>query len=168
MQPLRTGKPCGTKHDAIFIPFHSRFQAKKCSRCGLESLGQLSPKSEVGGTAFAAIIGSTRRREILDSIHWIQPPRSPTSCAAKYGTAYGPSNFGIQAKPLRLSSTSNAGIRAKQTCSRFFGALEADLGGRQLGTYALMCPGAANGPAALPELPNQRPPLFLKCSNGTG
>jgi hypothetical protein len=25
MQPLRTGKPCGTKHDAIFIPFHSRF-----------------------------------------------------------------------------------------------------------------------------------------------
>ncbi len=26
MQPLRTGKPCGTKHDAIFIPFHSRFE----------------------------------------------------------------------------------------------------------------------------------------------
>jgi hypothetical protein len=21
MQPLRTGKPCGTKHNAIFIPF---------------------------------------------------------------------------------------------------------------------------------------------------
>jgi hypothetical protein len=28
MQPLRTGKPCGTKHDAIFIPFHSRFYVK--------------------------------------------------------------------------------------------------------------------------------------------
>ena len=28
MQPLRTGKPCGTKHDAIFMPFHSRFQDK--------------------------------------------------------------------------------------------------------------------------------------------
>jgi hypothetical protein len=26
MQSLRTGKPYGTKHDAIFIPFHSRFQ----------------------------------------------------------------------------------------------------------------------------------------------
>jgi hypothetical protein len=25
MQPLRTGKPCGTKHATIFIPFHSRF-----------------------------------------------------------------------------------------------------------------------------------------------
>jgi hypothetical protein len=25
MQPLRTGKPCGTKHDAIFIPVHFRF-----------------------------------------------------------------------------------------------------------------------------------------------
>jgi hypothetical protein len=26
----------------------------------------------------------------------IQPLRSPTSCAAKPGTAYGPSNFGIR------------------------------------------------------------------------
>ena len=28
MQPLRTGKPCGTKHKAICIPFHSRFQVE--------------------------------------------------------------------------------------------------------------------------------------------
>ena len=31
MQPLRTGKPCGTRHDAIFIPFRSRFQAESYS-----------------------------------------------------------------------------------------------------------------------------------------
>ena len=55
-----------------------------------------NPNTEVGGTAFAAIIGSTSRRAILDSINWIQPLRSPTSCAAKHGTAYGPSNFGIR------------------------------------------------------------------------
>ena len=29
MQPLRTGKPCGTKHDAVFIPFHFRFQGNQ-------------------------------------------------------------------------------------------------------------------------------------------
>jgi hypothetical protein len=34
----------------------------------------------------------------LDSINWIQPLRSPTSCAAKHGSAYGPSNFGIRAE----------------------------------------------------------------------
>jgi len=28
MQPQRTGKPCGTKHDTIFIPFHFRFQVE--------------------------------------------------------------------------------------------------------------------------------------------
>jgi hypothetical protein len=55
------------------------------------------PNSEVGGTAFAAINGSTSCREILGSIDWIQPQRSPTSCAAKHGTAYGPLNFGIRA-----------------------------------------------------------------------
>jgi hypothetical protein len=59
---------------------------------------RLNPNTEVGGTAFAAIIGSTSRWAILDSINWIQPLRSPTSCAAKHGTAYGPSNFGIRAK----------------------------------------------------------------------
>ena len=46
-----------------------------------------NPNSEVGGTAFAAIIGSTSRREIWGSIDLIQPLRSPTSCAAKPGTA---------------------------------------------------------------------------------
>ena len=56
---------------------------------------RFNPNSEVGGTAFAAIIGRTSRREIWGSIDLIQPLRSPTSCAAKPGTAYGPSNFGI-------------------------------------------------------------------------
>ncbi len=58
----------------------------------------LNPNTEVGGTAFAASIGRTSRQEIWGSIDLIQPLRSPTSCAAKPGTAYGPSNFGIQAK----------------------------------------------------------------------
>jgi len=62
----------------------------------LDCWGVFNPNTEVGGTAFAAIIGSTSRRAILDSINWIQPLRSPTSCAAKHGNAYGPSNFGIR------------------------------------------------------------------------
>jgi hypothetical protein len=65
----------------------------------------MSPNSEVGGTAFAAIIGSTSRREILGSIDLIQPLRSPTSCAAKPGTAYGPSNSGIWAEWKRARWT---------------------------------------------------------------
>jgi hypothetical protein len=66
--------------------------------CIEDALGSrlFNPNTEVGGTAFAAIIGSTSRRAILDSINWIQPLRSPTSCAAKHSTAYGPSNFGIR------------------------------------------------------------------------
>ena len=44
-------------------------------------------------------------------------------------------------------------------------AAEADLGRRQLGTYALICPGAVNGPSPPPALPNQRPHLSLKCSD---
>ena len=55
-----------------------------------------NPNTEVGGTAFAASIGRTSRQEIWDSIDLIQPLRSPTSCAAKPGTAYGTSNFGIR------------------------------------------------------------------------
>ena len=51
----------------------------------------------------------------------------------------------------------------KKNGSRFFGAAEADLGRRQLGTYGFICPGAANGPSPPPALPNQRSPLFLKC-----
>ncbi len=54
------------------------------------------PNSEVGGTAFAAIIGRTSRREIWGGIDLIQPLRSPTSCAVKPGTACGTSNFGIR------------------------------------------------------------------------
>ena len=49
----------------------------------------------------------------------------------------------------------------KKYCSRSFGAAEADLVRRQLGTYALICPGAANGPSPPPALPNQRPHPFL-------
>ena len=60
----------------------------------------VNPNTEVGGTAFAASIGRTSRREIWGSIDLIQPLRSPTSCAAKPGTAYGTSNFGIRAKGL--------------------------------------------------------------------
>jgi hypothetical protein len=56
-----------------------------------------SPNTEVGGTAFAASIGCTSRREIWGSIDLIQPLRSPTSCAAKLGAACGTSNFGIRA-----------------------------------------------------------------------
>jgi hypothetical protein len=67
-----------------------------------------NPNTEVGGTAFAAIIGSTSRRAILDSINWIQPLRSPTSCAAKHGTAYGPSNFGIRVQDFPTVSRDDA------------------------------------------------------------
>jgi hypothetical protein len=74
---------------------------KRASWCGRAEIG-LTPNTEVGGTAFAAIIGSTSRRAILDSINWIQPLRSPTSCAAKHGTAYGPSNFGIRFEQASL------------------------------------------------------------------
>lgn len=56
----------------------------------------LNPNTEVGGTAFAASIGRTSRREIWGSIDLIQPLRSPTSYAAKPGTACGTSNFGIR------------------------------------------------------------------------
>jgi|LakMenEpi03Aug12_release.lakeMendotaPanAssembly.Ray.scaffolds.fasta_scaffold254047_4 hypothetical protein len=49
----------------------------------------------------------------------------------------------------------------KKNCSRTFGAAEADLGRRQLGTYVLICPFASNGPSPPPALPNQRPHLFL-------
>ena len=62
--------------------------------------------SEVGGTAFAAFIGSTSRREILDSFDWIQSLRSPTSCAAKHGTAYGSLDFGSRFNRFRLGSHS--------------------------------------------------------------
>jgi hypothetical protein len=55
----------------------------------------------------------------------------------------------------------------KKNCSHTFGAAEADLGRRQLGTYVLICPGAANGPSPPPALPDQRPHPFLKCSNST-
>jgi len=54
----------------------------------------------------------------------------------------------------------------KQNCSRFFGAAEVDLSRRQLGTYVLLCPGAANGPSPPPALPNQQLHLYLKCSSG--
>jgi hypothetical protein len=52
----------------------------------------------------------------------------------------------------------------EQNCSRFFGAAEVDLSRCQLGTSVLICPGAGNGPDPPLALPNQRPPLFLKCS----
>jgi hypothetical protein len=58
----------------------------------------LSPNTEVGGTAFAASIGRASRREIWGSINLIQPLRSPTSCAAKPGAACSTSNFGILAQ----------------------------------------------------------------------
>jgi hypothetical protein len=76
----------------------------------------LNPNTEVGGTAFAAIIGSTSRRAILDSINWIQPLRSPTSCAAKHGTAYGPSNFGIRVEPQDEATTQLSGSLIKSIC----------------------------------------------------
>jgi len=98
-----------------------------------------NPNTEVGGTAFAAIIGSTSRRAILDSINWIQPLRSPTSCAAKYGNAYSPSNFGIR------DESEGAGLGQVQVVAGAFELAGAGEGGFLDEVLEIACGGGARG-----------------------
>ena len=78
----------------------------------------------------------------------------------------GSTGLAMPEAPRPLETSLLLGLEQfKKNCSRTFGAAEAGLVRRQLGTYVLRCPCAANGPSPPPALPNQRPPLFLKCSS---
>jgi hypothetical protein len=57
MQPLRTGKPCGTKHDAIFIPFHSRFQVDGSGAGGIDFLDDVASCDEAAEAEAAGDAG---------------------------------------------------------------------------------------------------------------
>ncbi len=71
MQPLRTGRPCGTKHNAICIPFHSRFQVEALPR---RSFSEMEKKKEaerdLQGQLTATI--SEERQALLEHPLYVQ------------------------------------------------------------------------------------------------